>query len=73
MHVKPNKDFTHKQKNYYVQTGAVRCPKCGSSSIGFGGETADSHTQCSRWGECHQCGITWTNVYTLSNVIRSGA
>ena len=61
--------MTKKQKQAYLNGGYNRCPKCLSNDVNdipFTLERDDNWVQgrC----ECHNCGITWIDVFTLTDV-----
>jgi transposase-like protein len=49
----------------YVERGGAFCPYCESSDI-EGGKFDAEGDQVFLYVECHTCGRTWTDFYTLS-------
>lgn len=60
--------MTSKQKKTYIENNGTKCPFCNSNSI-EGGFVESGSGQASQPMECKDCGTSWTDVYTLTNVV----
>lgn len=62
--------LTDKQKQEYIQGGAVKCPYCGSIEIGgekFGAEAGEAWQAM----DCADCGKRWRDIYKLAEIEES--
>jgi len=61
------KNLTEKQKKEYLKSGYGKCPKCKSSDIeGSSFDVDDKYVTQDL--TCNECGFSYRDVYTLSNV-----
>jgi hypothetical protein len=60
--------MTENQKLEYLKCGGVNCPFCKSTDLHCASpETDGSSTSVDV--ECMECGTTWVDIYTLSDVV----
>lgn len=55
-------------KQQYLDEGGVKCPYCGNDNLECETITTDDNF-IHRKVNCHVCGKTWLDVYTLTDIL----
>lgn len=59
--------LSEETRKAYIESGATKCPHCGSEDLDGKGVDIDSGT-ASQEVMCTDCGEGWVDIYTLTHV-----